>query len=177
MNKDEQNTNEKHNKIIIIIHWVTSVLIVLLFLMGKYMEELDFSKKNELLKIHVAIGLLVFNLTILRVYFYFKYPRPGALKRGSKLNSQIVVWVNKTFYILLLGASITGIVSLFLGGYIKAMKLVYVNKHISLENYTNVPLKGHGILAGILMVLFAAHVIGVIKHYLITKENTLKRIT
>ncbi len=176
-NTTQHNATEKHNKGIIVIHWVTTLLILILFPLGKYMEGMNFSEKNELLKVHVIIGLLVFNLTILRVYFYFKYPRPSALKKGDELNNQLVVWIHNAFYFLLLGISVSGIASLFSGGYLKAMQAKYINDSIAIDSYTKTPLNIHEILAGIMMVLLVIHVIGVIKHYLLTKENTFKRIT
>ena len=171
------NATKKYNQGLIIIHWITTILILILFTLGKYMEELNFSEKNELIKIHAILGILVFNLTIIRVYFYFKHPRPSAIKKGSKLNRQVIGWIHNAFYFLLLGASITGIASLFLGSYIKAMKLAYFHESVLLSNYSKTPLKIHGVVAGIMMVLLVVHVVGVLKHYLFTKENTLKRIT
>jgi len=176
-NTTQHNVTEKHNKGIIVIHWVTTILILILFPLGKYMEGMNFSEKSELLKVHVIIGLLVLNLTILRVYFYFKYPRPSSLKKGSKLNNQLVVWIHNTFYFLLLGISVSGIASIFWGNYLKAMQANFINDLTTLNSCQKSPLEIHGVLAGIMMVLLVIHIIGVIKHYLLTKENTFKRIT
>lgn len=60
------------------------------------------------------------------------------------------------------------------GGYGEAVQsgnLELIKTHAEIP-----PLKGHGILALLMMILFVLHVIGVVKHYILTKENTLKRI-
>ena len=139
------------------------------------MEGLDSGEKMGLLKLHVALGLIVFLLTLVRTWLFFKSPRPADLATGSKFNDKLAVWVHNAFYFLLIGITLSGIATMILGGYGEALKTG--NPKLILGHEEIPPLKGHGIMALLLMVLFVVHVVGVIKHYIITKENTLKRIT
>ena len=173
--KIRNNLNQKYDKGTIVIHWITALLIIVLFPLGKYMSGLDSSEKMELLKIHTILGILVFTLTLLRSYFFFKSPRPDDLRTGSRFNDKLAVWIHNSFYFLLIGISVAGFVTMIFGGYIDALKFRNPDLIIAEENMKS--LKVHGILATIMMILLAFHVFGVIKHYLLTKENTLKRIS
>lgn len=164
----------KFSKGTIIIHWLTALLILTLFPLGKYMEGLEPSEKMGLIKIHAVLGIIVFVLTLIRSYLFFKSPRPDDLKTGSKFNDKLAVWIHNAFYFLLFGIAVSGIAVMAFGGYGDAIsqgssELIKPHEEIP-------PLKPHGILAFIMMVLLVLHVVGVIKHFILTKENTLKRI-
>lgn len=170
----QNNLNQKYSKRVIAIHWISAILILALFPMGKYMSGLEASEKMTLIKVHAILGIIVFLATIFRSYFFFKDKRPDDLKTGSKLNDKLAIWVHNAFYFLLLAIGITGIATMVLGGYGEALMN---NSSELIKNGEEIaPLKGHGILALIMMILLVLHVVGVIKHYVLKKENTLKRI-
>lgn len=172
--KIRNNLNQKYSKGTIVIHWITALLIIALFPLGKYMSGLEPSEKMGLLKIHAIFGTVIFFLTLLRSYFFFKSQRPDDLKTGSKFNDRLAVWIHNIFYFLLIGISLAGFGVMFLGGYIDALKSG--NPDLILSKEYLIPLKAHGLLATAMIILLVLHVLGVIKHYLWTKENTLKRI-
>lgn len=172
--KIHNDLNQKYSKEIIAIHWITTLLIITLFPLGKYMSGLEPSEKMGLLKIHAALGAVVFFLTLLRSYFFFKSKRPDDLKTGSKFNDKLAIWIHNIFYFLLIGISLAGFAVMFLGGHLDALKSG--NFDLMLLKEDLVPLKAHRLLATVMMILLVLHVFGVIKHYLFTKENTLKRI-
>jgi cytochrome b561 len=86
----------------------------------------------------------------------------------------LVIGVHNTFYILLFGLSLSGIAILVMGGYGEALKK---NNPDLIKNSSEIAsLEAHEIMALMMILLLLIHVIGVIKHYVVTKENTLKRI-
>ncbi len=168
------NLTQRYSRGTITIHWLSALLIIILFPLGKYMAGLEPVEKMGMIKIHAALGVLVFILTLIRSWLFFKAPRPADIATGSRINDKLVVWVHNSFYLILLGIAITGIVIMILGGYGDALQN---NKpELILSRDQIAPLRGHGILALILMVLLLMHVVGVVKHYLTTGENTLRRI-
>ncbi|MCL6266915.1 cytochrome b [Flagellimonas myxillae] len=172
--KIQNNLSQKYSRGIIAIHWITALLILALFPLGKYMSSLEPSEKMGLLKIHAIFGAVVFFLTLLRSYFFFKSKRPNDLKTGSKFNDKLAVLIHNLFYFLLIGIALAGFAVMVLGGYVDALKSG--NLDLILSNTELASLKAHGLLATIMMILLVLHVVGVMKHYLLTKENTLKRI-
>lgn len=165
---------QKYNKGTIAIHLITALLILILFPLGKYMEGLQPVEKVELIKIHAILGIIVLILTVIRSFLFFKKKRPADLKTGSKFNDKLVIWVHNIFYFILFAIAFSGIATMILGGYNEA---VQSNNFDLIKERTDItPLKPHGIMALIIMLLLVMHIIGVIKHYIFTKENTLKRI-
>ena len=174
MEQIKNDLTQKFSKGTIITHWLTAVLILVLFPMGKYMEDLELSEKMGLIKIHAILGIVVLILTIIRTISYFKNERPTDLRTGSKFNDKLAVWIHNIFYFLLFGIAISGLATTILGGYGEAIKTGNIDSILSTTEIT--PLKPHGIMATIMMILLVMHIIGVIKHFVLTKENTLKRI-
>ncbi len=172
MNND---LTQKYSKGTIAIHWVTAILIMTLFPLGKYMESISLTQKLDLVKIHAMLGIIVFLLTLIRSYLFFKSKRPADLKTGSKFNDKLAVWIHNAFYFLLIAISIAGIVTMFFGGYIDALKNNAPEMILQKENV--VSLRAHGLLATMMMILLVFHVVGVLKHYVILKENTLRRMS
>ncbi len=166
---------QKYSKGHIIIHWLTALLIIALFPLGKYMATMQASEKLFLIKIHAILGIIVFLLTLVRSYLFFKSKRPENLKTGHKINDKLAVWIHNAFYFLLIAISIAGLATIFVGGYVDALKSGMSDLIVSKENI--MPLKAHELLATITIVLLALHVLGVIKHYVLTKENSLKRMS
>lgn len=173
MNKIE--SNNKYHRSIIVIHWFTALLIILLFPLGKYMEGLENSEKMGLIKLHAFLGTIVLVLTLIRSWLFFKKERPQSIKTGSRINDKLIIWIHNLFYFLLFGLSFSGIGTIFMGRYAEALQ---TSNSELIERPINISaLKAHGIMATIMMLLLLLHVIGVIKHYISTKENTLKRIS
>lgn len=170
----ENDLTQKYNKGTIAIHWITALLILILFPLGKYMSGLEPSEKMGLIKIHAIFGIVVLLLTIVRSWLFFKKKRPDDLKTGSKFNDKLAIWIHNIFYFILFAIAFSGIATMILGGYGEALQSN--NFELIKERADIAPLKPHGIMALIMMLLLVMHVIGVIKHYFFTKENTLKRI-
>ena len=96
------------------------------------------------------------------------------LKTGSKFVDKLVVGNHYLFYLLLFTISIMGIVVIFTGNYIEGLSSGSIESIIPPKE---IPiLKYHVLITFFVVLLVVMHVIGVIKHYIFTKENTLKRI-
>jgi cytochrome b561 len=157
-----------------IIHWLTAGLVLILFFMGKYMEELAPADKTNLIQIHASLGVFMFVLTLIRSYFFFKHQRPADLKTASKINDHLLIWIHNAFYFLLIGIALAGIGVILQGGYLEAW-IHHAPEQI--KSHANIPLLSvHAFLAASTMILLLLHVIGYLKHLILKKENTLKRV-
>lgn len=175
MKKRIQNDlTQTYSKTTIATHWLTALLILILFPLGKYMERIEPSEKMGLIMIHAVFGIVVFVLTIVRTRSFFKNERPSDLETGSKFNNKLTVWIHNVFYIILFALSISGIIVMLLGGYVEALQS---NTPELIRNRIEITsMKIHGITSLIMMILLVLHVLGVLRHYIFTRENTLKRI-
>ncbi len=140
---------KKFSKGTIAIHWLSAILIIALFPLGIYMEGIEPMDKMGLIKLHAAMGILVFLLTIVRSFFFFKHERPEHLRTGSKFNDKLAVWIHNAFYFLLLGIGLSGLAAMGLGGYGDALSSNAPELILNPEEVP--PLKAHGALAFLLM--------------------------
>ncbi len=170
----KNDLTQKYSKGAIVIHWLTALLIFILFPLGKYMAGIEPVEKMGLIKIHAFLGMLILVLTLIRSWLFFKAPRPADLKTGSNFNDKLAVWIHNAFYFLLLGIAISGIATMILGGYGEAISSG--NSELIINRNEIPSIKGHGMMALILMLLLVMHVVGIAKHYILMKENTLKRM-
>jgi len=157
-----------------VIHWVTAALVLVIFPLGKYMDELSKAEKMNVLPAHALLGILVLLLTLLRIYFFFKHKRPESVKTGSSLNDKFAVFIQSSFYYFLIVLVLTGIGVIITGGYWEALLNGTTD---ALKSHGSIPLLSlHALLATIIMILLTVHVIGVFRHLIKKKENIFKRI-
>lgn len=171
----KNNLSEKYNKGTIIIHWLSFLLIILLIPIGFIMSDMEPGMtKLNLLKVHAFVGILILALTLIRVWFFFRHKRPSKLETGSSLHNTLVVWIENSFYFLLILLCISGIATIAMGNLGEALQ----NSDASLlpKNHHVPPLAAHKALAIFLIILLIGHIGGVVNHYVKKKENSLKRI-
>ena len=172
--KDIKNDlSDKYYKGVIIIHWVSALLIVTLFFFGLFIHQLPAETKLSYIAAHAGLGILVLILTLIRVFWFFKKDRPTDIKTGNSLNDRLVIWIHNAFYFLIAGICLSGIATMALAGFGQA----WMQQNPNLILAESAPLNTHYILATTLMILLAMHIGGVVKHYISTKENTLKRMS
>ena len=162
-----------YNKGIIIIHWITAILVLLLFILGKYMEDMELIQKTGLIRVHILLGMLVLFLTLIRTWLYFKRKRPARLKTSSNFHDKVIKWIHNGFYFLLYGITLSGISVAIQGSYREA--LIRDNPGASIAK--DLPsLLVHNLISMLIILFFVLHVVGFIIHLIKTQENTLKRI-
>lgn len=173
----EGTLNSKYSKGTIAIHWISAILILILFPMGKYMSGIPAADKMTLIQIHAVLGLLIFFLTMLRSYLFFTSDRPAHLNTGSKFNDLLAIGIQRSFYFLLLVIGISGISTMIVGGYMDTLMSVVISPELILPREDILPLKAHKILSTIMILLIIMHIVGVIRFNIKHKTNVIKRIS
>ena len=112
------------------------------------MEGLEPAEKMGMIKIHAVLGIVIFILTIIRSWLFFKASRPIDLQTGSKFNDKLAIGIHNAFYFLLFGIAISRIATMVFGGYREAIS--NENSELIINQNEILPLKGHGIMALIL---------------------------
>ncbi|CAI8423730.1 MAG: Uncharacterised protein [Cryomorphaceae bacterium] len=161
----------KYHKHVRVIHALSALLIISLFVVGKVMEKSDNEVVMSLMPFHAIGGYVLLFLTIYRTWLLFKKERPAPVETGKAWNQKLMYVIHRAFYVLMFVAIASGMTVVATGGYPEAFEAG------DAALITGTPLKPvHGITTLLLIVLLIAHIGGVVRHYLRTKENTLKRI-
>lgn len=164
---------EKYSKRTIVIHWASFFLIALMIISGKYNEELKGSSFDSI-KLHGMLGVVVALLTITRAILHFRTKRPTPLKTNSGFRDNLIVGVQYLFYAVLIILSLTGVVMMLKGGYLNA--ILSDELSFALDEETCHGLHIHRAMVKVFMVLFFAHIGGVISYVIKFKHNIFKRI-
>ncbi len=158
----------------IILHAVQGVGVLVILLTGSLIlsEMPNNVDKINSFAIHMTVGIVLFVLTFVRIWFILKSPKVESLNvdgfRQKLINiNHLLIYV----VIILMGTS--GIVTSQLSG-LGEIVFLGANQAIDLEGLTSALV--HEVLAKVLMFLIITHILGVFSYMFKTKENILKRM-
>ena len=93
------------------LHWVSAALVVVLIALGLAMTRINSGDNTTLYRLHVALGLLIAGLTIVRVIWRFVEPSPVAPPMAP-WRRKLFVANHYALYVGLLVLAATGIATL-----------------------------------------------------------------
>ncbi|MBW5290734.1 MAG: Cytochrome B561 [Candidatus Ruthia sp. Asou_11_S2] len=180
INKD---TKQKLSGLTVLLHWVVGLVIITLAVIGVYMSE---NEVFALYPIHKSIGVLIFAVIVIRIYWRFVngWLQPVANYTKIEYNlSKIVHWV---LIIATIVMPISGFIMSGAGGYgvsVFGLEIVAANfdpvakKAIAHNAALASFMSGTHANAGWTMIIaIFLHLAGAIKHHFMDKDSTLKRM-
>ena len=171
-----KNTLTEYGLISKIFHWLTAALLIIQIPLGFYLVDLDFGEKRITTEsIHVVLGISIFYIVLIRLVYKILNPTP-ALRNSIFPGQKLIAKLNHIFlYLSVFTITISGVLKKLFNGerldlffFILEIKdnfdlaEIFYEIHI-LSNYT-------------LIALISLHIVAVIIHKLLFKENLLKRI-
>ena len=168
------------------LHWCVAIGIFALLGVGVYMTD---QKDYSLYPIHKSVGFLFFWLILLRVFWRMVngWPHPTLDSHFSKKEHTLSLIVHWTLLLSTLLMPISGLLMSSMGGhgiYVFGLEIFPNNPDPSnLQKVLplNSMLAGmgknmHDWVSSILMAAIALHIAGVLKHHVMDKDSTLKRM-
>ena len=159
-----------------IFHWLSAAFLLMQIPLGFYLVDLDFDEKRLTIEsIHVLLGLSIFYLTLLRLIYKLFNPTPS-LSNSVFPGQKIIAKINHIFlYIAIFIISISGIMKKLFSGEI--LNVLFLNFEIKnnfdlAELFYNI----HILSNYMLISLISLHILAVIAHKILFKENLLKKI-
>jgi len=161
------------------LHWLIALAVIGMIVLGLVMEDLPRDTRASWVALHRSIGIAVLVVASLRILWRWRNGFPVAL-------GHMPAWQHRAaqaVHLLLLAATVllpvTGILLTVSGG--KALEFFglqllpgdLIKSELLHEGGEEV----HGALAWILIAVIAAHVAGALKHHLIDRNGTLRRMT
>ena len=159
-----------------IFHWLSAAVLLIQIPLGFYLVDLDFNEKRlNIENIHVMMGLGIFYLTIFRLIYKLFNPTPP-LSNSIFPGQRLVAKLNHTFlYISIFIITISGIFKKLFNGEI--LNIFFLSFEIK-ENFDLAELfyEIHIFSNYTLITLISVHLLAVIVHKILFKENLLKKI-
>ena len=170
------NTVSEYGFISKALHWLSALILIIQIPLGFYLVDLDFGEERITFEnVHVTLGLIIFYLVIIRLINNTFNPTP-------KLNPSIFIgqkYIAKLNHILLYAAILSITVSGILKKLFNGETLVIFFKEIEIKDnfeladqFYNIHIYSNYLI----IALISVHVLAVITHKLLFKENLIKKI-
>ncbi len=173
-----RNSRQGYGLISILLHWSMAIAVLGLFGLGLYMVELTYYDPlyRTLPSLHKSIGLTVAALWVVRLVWRMIDPPPAPLGTVAWQNRLAHV-VHGLLYLLMLGLFVSGyLISTADGRPIVVFGLFEVGASLTLPRQEDVAGAVHAILAWTLIGLTGLHALAAVKHHVIDRDATLRRM-
>lgn len=160
-------------------HWLTALLLVGVFTLGFYMVDLKISPtKLKLFAYHKWLGVSLFVLIGLRLSWRLWHPPPALPATVSPLARRAAEVTHRLLYLLVFLVPLSG----WLMSSAKGFQVVYfgvlpipdlIGKDKELGELLE---EMHEVLSWSLISLVGLHLAGALKHHIIDKDSTLRRM-
>ena len=179
------NTTTRYGSVTKTLHWLTALLILALIPSGIIANHLPYdtaeelAKKAQLFSIHKTLGVTLFTVALIRILWALTQSKPAALhpeRRGETFLADLVHWLLYGSLVLvpLTGwihhASTEGFAPILLP---IGQNLPFVPKS---ETLAGITASLHIIFERVLVFALLLHIVGAVKHHVIDKDITLKRM-
>ena len=183
MTNDEMLMNLRNNAhdyglVAVLLHWLMALLIIGLFVLGKYMVGLDYYHPWYQLApdLHRSLGVLVGGLLLLRLGWRLSNPRPAIV--GRPWERRVAVTVHRLFYALIAAIVVSGYLITSAGGqavsvfgWFEIPATLY-----GFEHQEDIAGRVHEWLANGVIALAVLHSLAALKHHFIDRDPTLRRM-
>lgn len=175
-----RNTGQRYGLLSIALHWGMAAAVIGMFALGLWMVELNYYSAwyQSAPALHKSIGLLLFFLLAVRLFWRFISPPPAALASHSRL-IRIASGAGHAMLYL-------GLLALMVSGYLISTAN---DRGVDLFGWLTIPalisgLPGQADNAGLihrytawaLIILSGVHALAALKHHLIDRDRTLLRM-
>ncbi len=187
------NTARHYGSVAKTFHWITALMILTIIPVGIVAHDLahdlrdpsiastdaDLARVFFLFSVHKTLGVVIFFVALARILWAISQPKPGLLnadKRAESLAAQTVHWLlyGSLLLVPLAGwidhAATTGFAPI---RWPFGQSLPFVPKSPELAHFFG---GLHKVLEQVLVISLFLHVAGAIKHHVIDRDSTLRRM-
>ena len=166
----------RYHPLLVTLHWLLAVMIFAALLAG-FLAATSHSDapKIGLLRLHMAGGMLILALMIIRFIMRMGTSRPAAAPTGHLDLDRIAPISHYGFYLLILLMAGTGLTTAILAG---LNKIVFQASGDPLPpNFAVYPtFVAHGFFATLLAALIILHVLAALFHQFVRKDSLFRRM-
>jgi cytochrome b561 len=161
-----------------VLHWIAALCVLLAWAIGSAGDEIPRASEAATLAIHMALGLAVLLILVLRLAARFASPTPSERTRFSPWSNYLATIGHWLLYALMAAVPIIGIMLQFARG--EALP-VFGILHIASpwpadRTFAHSLKEVHEVLANALVILAALHVAAALFHHFILRDRTLRRM-
>ncbi len=175
-----KNTQHSYGLVTILVHWLTAVAILGLFVLGVWMVGLDYYSAwyQTGPDIHRSVGLLLLLVLVLRLVWRFINPPPAPEPNIERWEQRIAVSMHWLLNLLTLLIIVSGyLISTADGRGVSVFGWLEIPATLtSIDRQEELAGKLHYYLAVLILVSASLHALAALKHHFIDRDATLKKI-
>ena len=175
-----KNTPDSYGCMAKALHWVIGLMVIVLLGVGLYMSDLDPSPfKFQLYGMHKAFGATVLGLMLFRLFWRAAVsPAPSPMPTHAPWEKALSRGVHYAFYTALIAMPLSGwALSSAAGHPVSVFGLFSLPDLVGKdEELAEAMGETHEILGNLIIALIVLHVAGALKHHLVDKDGTLRRM-
>lgn len=158
------------------IHWVSAALVVAIIILGFFADPLEDALGIRAMPWHKSLGLTVFAITALRLFWRFTHRPPPLSATMTALQMRGAHMVHGLFYLLLLGLPLSGY--LFGSGGPRPMQWfgIDIPKAPIGTPLADVLHEAHEVGGYMIAALLITHVLAAIWHQLVLRDRLIQRM-
>ncbi|MBX2834289.1 MAG: cytochrome b/b6 domain-containing protein [Micavibrio sp.] len=174
-----KNTQTQFGSVARALHWSIALLILSLLCVGFYMIGMEFSPlKLQIYSIHKSFGLIVLLLGIARIIWKSINPRPNHLASHTKFERLAAGLMHILLYVGIIVMPLSGWIMSSAGEYPASFFGLFDIPHLTAKNeHLYERMKDiHELSAYAIIAAVGLHYLGAVKHHLIDRNDTLRRM-
>ena len=168
--------SKKYPKSLILIHWLTFILLSIVFYIGTTLEDFEFNEQNiNRYRAHAILGVSIALLTIIRIFIKRRNidKLPPNISYYNSAHKTLVTIVNYLLYILLIFVPLIGFVMVYQTGALSYdLGGAFPTEAEFDENLEIL----HKFAVFTLLALIIIHVSGIILYKIKTGDNLINRM-
>jgi len=173
------NTRQGYGWIAIALHWISAVGVIVLYFLGEAMEEApDRAAKIAAMGTHVSVGMLLITFLAARLIWTATQPAPEKLERNRALQIAASA-IQGLFLLMILIQIVTGPLVIWSNARPIAIFdwVQFASPFaVKVEWLHEAAETAHKIAPNALWPLLGLHVLGALKHAVIDRDATLRRM-
>ena len=190
-----------YTKTAVILHWLIGFAILGMFALGWYMSDLPkeapkalaydlfdwglytwqlaepASPRTFYYNLHKSVGFTLLVLIAIRILWRITHKPPPLLASVKSWEKSLATASHHLLYILMIAMPVSGLIMTIYSKYGLKWFGISVIKGLDDNNLRELYASAHGIIGWIFIVIIAVHIAGALKHKLIDKDGTLKRMS
>ena len=168
----------KYHPALALLHWVLAFFIsaslAFGFLVLQKVPNTE-PRKLDMLEWHMALGVAIFAAMAVRLVVRWRTARPAPVGLGTPASARAAGCAHVAFYVLVFGMVATG----YATGLIAHLNDIVFARNgaplpASFDDYPT--FRAHGLIATVLAILVALHVLGALWHWLVRHDGVMRRM-
>lgn len=179
MDLPDDDPDMRYNAVARFLHWVIAFLIMGMLALGLTMESVNYGiPRHEVYDLHKSIGLIILALAIARLFWRFFSIAPEVLDTHASWEKVLAKAAHIFLYVAMIGMPLSGWLMSDAGGRPPTFFGLDIIPRLVESNDAQRDLFGalHYWLAMGLIGVIGLHVAGALKHHIIDKDATLRRM-